>query len=44
MDALGTKIDMATAGLCPSSTLHPHFIHTYGYSCEKMGVGDGFSP
>jgi hypothetical protein len=33
---------MATAGLHISSTFHPHFIHTYRYSWEKMGVGDGF--
>jgi hypothetical protein len=27
MDALGTKIDMARAGLYHSSTFHPHLIH-----------------
>jgi hypothetical protein len=35
MDALGAKIDMATAGLYSSSTLHPHFIQT---SSIIMGI------
>jgi hypothetical protein len=35
MDAWGTKIDMATAGLYPSSTFHPPFIYI---SSMIMGI------